>query len=162
MENETTNLEQQHKEHTFNEKILYLIAACVLALALVTGGILCIKSVRDAAKPATDVSQLREDEVITGEEATKEAEIKGAEAIDLIKSYPDEKLGVKKADYSFMIGQQAYVIDNTKYVQVIAAQKIENDDGSFQIIPHAKYYISFDGNTILKTVGNDTELEKLK
>ena len=49
-----------------------------------------------------------------------------------------------------MVAQQSYIIDGDAYVQVIAAVKKENKDGTVSITPNAKFYISFDGKTVLK------------
>ena len=99
-------------------------------------------------------------QVVTGEDATKAAAVKDSKAIETIKALSDKQLGVDKEKYDFMVAQQAYVIEGADYVQVIAAEKKENDDGTFSITPVGKYYISFDGKTILRQA-DDGSYEKI-
>ena len=101
-------------------------------------------------------------QVVTGEDATKAAAVKDSEAIETIKALSDKQLGLdkEKEKYDFMVAQQAYVIEGADYVQVIAAEKKENDDGTFSITPVGKYYISFDGKTILRQA-DDGSYEKI-
>ena len=99
-------------------------------------------------------------QVVTGEEATKAAAVKDSEAIETIKALSDKQLGLDKEKYDFMVAQQAYVIEGADYVQVIAAEKKENEDGTFSITPVGKYYISFDGKTILRQA-DDGSYEKI-
>ena len=86
--------------------------------------------------------------------------MKDSEAIETIKALSDKQLGLDKEKYDFMVAQQAYVIEGADYVQVIAAEKKENDDGTFSITPVGKYYISFDGKTILRQA-DDGSYEKI-
>lgn len=161
---------EQNAKSTKNSKILMIIAVSVLAVALVIGGVMLAKSIH--SKESTSVSDSSEAvkkahgdkaEVVTGEEATAKAEVTGSDAIETIQSYSDEQLGLKKDDYSFMVAQQAYTIKGDSYVQVIAAVKKENKDGTFSITPAGKYYISFDGKTVLKEdMKNPGNYEKIK
>ena len=97
--------------------------------------------------------------------------MKDSDAIAVISELPDEKLGIEKAAYadkedkehSFMVAGQAYVIEGGKYIQVVAAEKKENKDKTINITPKAKFYISFDGKTILKEdMENPGTYEKIK
>lgn len=148
------------KKGGFSAKKLILIIVAVLAVAaLVICGIFFVKPNKTQGETITEKTT----KVITGEEATEQAQVKQVDAIELIQSLSDKELGLKKEKYSFMVAQQAYAIGEMKYVQVIAAEKVENEDGSFQIIPHGKYYISFDGNTILReNMKNAGEYTKIK
>lgn len=150
-----------------DKKVLVIIAVAVLAVSFLVGGILLVKNIN---QPSADTSESAQEahgeatvEVIQGEDATQGAEIKSSEALETIRALPDEKLGLKKEDFTFMVAQQAYVIDGEKYVQVIAAQKEENEDGTFSITPYGKYYISFDGKTILaESMENPGTYSKIK
>jgi len=148
-------------------KINTIIAVAVLAVAVVVGGIVLAKNISHT-KAATQVQVSEKDslaadsgkaaeqsheisrQVITGADATEQAQVKEADAIEVIRGYSNEQLGINKEEYTFMVAQQAYVIDGEKFVQVIAAEKTENKDGTFSITPHGEYYISFDGKTVLK------------
>ncbi|MBQ6380647.1 MAG: hypothetical protein IJJ41_03475 [Clostridia bacterium] len=160
------------------KKLLFIVAVAIVAVALVVGGIVLAKKVHDTkaqytmedGSPTPDSPQGIADghgekaEVVTGEEATKGAEVKDADAIETVTALSDEQLGLKKKDYSFMVAQQSYIIKGDAYVQVIAAKKKENKDGSVSITPYGKYYISFDGKTILKedmkNLGNYEEIKQ--
>ena len=173
-------MEEPDKSGKSNKKILVIVVAAIVAVALAIGGFLVVKTVtsekykREHAtladgSPTPDskegIQQGHDEsaEVITGEEATKGAEVTGSDALEKIMALSDEALGLKKDDYSFMIAQQAYIIKGKKYVQVIAAEKTENEDGTFSITPYGKYYISFDGKKMLKeelkTPGTYTEIK---
>ena len=162
---ETLKDAKKPKQESQGKKIIGIIIAAAVVVGLVIGGVVIAKNggiskkqavTLEDGSPAPDSQEgikqghSESAEVITGEQATEKAKVKSADAIELIKSYSDEQLGLKKDDYTFMIAQQAYVIGGESYVQVIAAEKQENADGTFSITPHGKYYISFDGETVLK------------
>jgi hypothetical protein len=87
----------------------------------------------------------------TASAQTSGAKVIGSDAIDTITALSNDQLGLKnKDDYSFMVSSSSFKIEGAKYVQVIAAKKKANHDGTIQIIPYGKYYISFDGSKILK------------
>lgn len=170
--------EPEEPKKSGSKKIAVIIIAVLVIVGLAIGGVVIAKKSGKTPKqesatladgtPAPDSPEGMKEahseaaEVITGEQATEKAEIKNAEAIELIMSYSDEELGLKKEDYTFMIAQQAYVIDSKEYVQVIAAEKKENKDGTFSITPHGKFYISFDGKTVLKeNMDKPGEYEKI-
>ena len=86
-----------------------------------------------------------------GNDSAKSASVKPNEAIDMVASLSEEQLSLKNKDkYSFMMNNTAFTIGSEKYVQIVAAIKKENKDGSISINPVAKYYVSFDGKKILK------------
>ena len=113
-------------------------------------------------------------EEVTGESATADAKINDNDAIELIKSLTLEQLGMSKSEFEqytdndddahrFLFAQHAFKIDGAKYVQVVAAQKKKNKDGSVTIIQEYKYYISFDGKTILREdVNNHGTFTKIR
>ena len=146
-------------------KWMLIISLAVLAVAVIVGGIVLARSIGEGnGDPGTSLdssagaqgSEEGGTQVVTGEEATKAATVKDSEAIETIKALSDKQLGVDKEKYDFMVAQQAYVIEGAEYVQVIAAEKKENDDGTFSITPVGKYYISFDGKTILRQADDGT------
>ena len=150
-------------------KWMLIISLAVLAVAVIVGGIVLARSIGEGnGDPGTSLDSsagaqgTKEGgtQVVTGEEATKAAAVKDSEAIETIKALSDKQLGLDKEKYDFMVAQQAYVIEGADYVQVIAAEKKENDDGTFSITPVGKYYISFDGKTILRQA-DDGSYEKI-
>ena len=150
-------------------KWMLIISLAVLAVAVIVGGIVLARSIGEGnGDPGTSLdssasahgSEEGGTQVVTGEEATKAAAVKDSEAIETIKALSDKQLGLDKEKYDFMVAQQAYVIEGADYVQVIAAEKKENDDGTFSITPVGKYYISFDGKTILRQA-DDGSYEKI-
>ena len=150
-------------------KWMLIISLAVLAAAVIVGGIVLARSIGEGnGDPGTSLdssagAQGTEEgstQVVTGEDATKAAAVKDSEAIETIKALSDKQLGLDKEKYDFMVAQQAYVIEGADYVQVIAAEKKENEDGTFSITPVGKYYISFDGKTILRQA-DDGSYEKI-
>ena len=150
-------------------KWMLMISLAVLAAAVIVGGIVLARSIGEGnGDPGTSLDSSAgaqgtkegSTQVVTGEEATKAAAVKDSEAIETIKALSDKQLGLDKEKYDFMVAQQAYVIEGADYVQVIAAEKKENDDGTFSITPVGKYYISFDGKTILRQA-DDGSYEKI-
>ena len=150
-------------------KWMLIISLAVLAVAVIVGGIVLARSIGEGnGDPGTSLDSSAgaqgtkegSTQVVTGEEATKAAVVKDSEAIETIKALSDKQLGLDKEKYDFMVAQQAYVIEGADYVQVIAAEKKENDDGTFSITPVGKYYISFDGKTILRQA-DDGSYEKI-
>ncbi|MBE6818561.1 MAG: hypothetical protein E7517_05325 [Ruminococcaceae bacterium] len=170
------------KKPLSTQKLLSIIAASVLAVAFIVGGVVLAKNVHDNkvkntlkdGSPTSEVAKEannKEAEVVTGKDSTKGAEVADSDAIAVISELSNAQLGIEKDAYtdkkdkehSFMVAGQSYVIDGEKYVQVIAAEKKENKDKSFSITPQAKFYISFDGKTILKEdMENPGTYEKIK
>lgn len=99
--------------------------------------------------------------------ATEKAKIKDADAIDYIESYSSKQLGLtdqEKKACSFMVASDGEEINGKSYIQVIAAIKKEHksSDGqaTYTFDTKGEYYISFDGDEVLKKDGNSyTKLE---
>jgi hypothetical protein len=97
--------------------------------------------------------------VTTSEIATEDAKIKEREAVEFIsQSYTSEELGLEDADrdYSFMVASGGVDIDGTNYIKVVAnviiKQDSQTDDGedTFSMETLGEYYISFDGEKVLR------------
>lgn len=99
--------------------------------------------------------------------ATEEAKIKDADAISYIESYSSKQLGLTEDDRakcSFMVASDGEEINGKSYIQVIAAIKKEHksDDGqaTYTFDTKGEYYISFNGDEVLRKDGNSyTKLE---
>ncbi|MFQ9065149.1 MAG: hypothetical protein ACLR5R_08445 [Eubacterium sp.] len=99
--------------------------------------------------------------------ATEKAKIKDADAINYIESYSSKQLGLTEDDRekcSFMVASNGEEINGKSYIQVIAAIKKEHksDDGqaTYTFDTKGEYYISFDGDEVLRKDGNSyTKLE---
>ena len=99
--------------------------------------------------------------------ATEQAKIKDADAINYIESYSSKQLGLTEDDRekcSFMVASNGEEINGKSYIQVIAAIKKEHksDDGqaTYTFDTKGEYYISFDGDEVLRKDGNSyTKLE---
>lgn len=88
---------------------------------------------------------------------TDEAKLKDSDAVELIKSFSDDELGIDDIikDCSFMVQSDGVLIDGNSYIKVIAALKNQNDDGTFSFDIKGEYYISYDATVVLKK-SNDT------
>lgn len=89
---------------------------------------------------------------------TDEAKLKDSDAVELIKSFSNDELGIDDdiiKDCSFMVQSDGVLIDGNSYIKVIAALKNQNDDGTFSFDIKGEYYISYDATVILKK-SNDT------
>lgn len=99
--------------------------------------------------------------------ATEKAKIKDADAISYIESYSSKQLGLTEDDRakcSFMVASDGEEINGKSYIQVIAAIKKEHksDDGqaTYTFDTKGEYYISFDGDEVLRKDENSyTKLE---
>lgn len=99
--------------------------------------------------------------------ATEKAKIKDADAISYIESYSSKQLGLTEDDRakcSFMVASDGEEINGKSYIQVIAAIKEEHksDDGqiTYTFDTKGEYYISFNGDEVLRKDGNSyTKLE---
>lgn len=99
--------------------------------------------------------------------ATEKAKIKDADAINYIESYSSKQLGLTEDDRakcSFMVASDGEEINGKSYIQVIAAIKKEHkSDGgqaTYTFDTKGEYYISFDGDEVLRKDGNSyTKLE---
>ena len=101
--------------------------------------------------------------------ATEKAKIKDADAISYIESYSSKQLGLTENDRakcSFMVASDGEEINGKSYIQVIAAIKKEHkiDDGqaTYTFDTKGEYYISFNGDEVLRKDGNSyTKLEMI-
>ena len=99
--------------------------------------------------------------------ATEKAKIKNADAINYIESYSSKQLGLTEDDRakcSFMVASDGEEINGKSYIQVIAAIKKEHksEDGqaTYTFDTKGEYYISFNGDEVLRKDGNSyTKLE---
>lgn len=94
------------------------------------------------------------------EVSTDNAQVKENDAIDLIKAYSNEELGLDDETAekcSFLVQGSGEVVNGNNYVKVVAAEKKEADDGTYTFDVKGEYYISFDGNTVLKKVNDNYE-----
>lgn len=92
---------------------------------------------------------------------TEKAKIKDADAINYIESYSSKQLGLtdeEKKACSFMVASDGEEIDGKKYIKIIAAIKNEQkgDDGktTYTFDTKGEYFISFNGDEVLKKSGN--------
>lgn len=99
--------------------------------------------------------------------ATEKAKIKDADAINYIESYSSKQLGLTEDDRakcSFMVASDGEEINGKSYIQVIAAikkeHKSDNGQARYTFDTKGEYYISFDGDEVLRKDGNSyTKLE---
>lgn len=83
---------------------------------------------------------------------TDTAVFKNSDAIDLIKSYTAEQLGLEGTieDYNIMVDSSGEEIDGKYYVKVSAGKISEPAaDGTVTIDTYGQYFISYDGSEIL-------------
>ncbi|MGN0522260.1 MAG: hypothetical protein ACI4IQ_06445 [Eubacterium sp.] len=102
---------------------------------------------------------------------TDAAKIKDVDALDFIKnSYTEEELGLDETDkdYSFMIASKGVEIEDKEYVKVVAnvmkKNNVTNEDGkeTFSLETIGEYFISFDGQTVLKKDMKTNEYTELE
>ena len=92
---------------------------------------------------------------------------KDADAINYIESYSSKQLGLTENDRakcSFMVASDGEEINGKSYIQVIAAikkeHKSDNGQATYTFDTKGEYYISFDGDEVLRKDGNSyTKLE---
>lgn len=127
-----------------------IIALIVMAAVAVVGAVVEFKRPVSGVAKEIKIVATDKDGNKTNNSASQ-ADIEPNEAIEMVSSLSEEQLSLKnKEKYSFMMNNTAFSIGSEKYIQVIAAKKTKNKDGTFAINPIAKYYISFDGSKILK------------
>lgn len=98
----------------------------------------------------------------TVENPTDAAVIKEADAVNLVKSYSDEELGLSTEEReacSFMVASTGKEVDGEVYINVIAAIKIKNEPNEQGVVTYnfdtrGSYYISFDGQKIMREDGD--------
>ncbi|MBR2099910.1 MAG: hypothetical protein IJ927_01095, partial [Eubacterium sp.] len=92
----------------------------------------------------------------TEEMTTDSAVIKEADAINLIKSYSDDELGLTAEDRkkaSFMVASNGVKIEKDNYIEVIATIKNEHKEGdkiTYTFDNLGVYYIRYDGKKIMR------------
>ncbi len=132
----------------------------------ITSSILCLLIIICSVVLVSCSKQENEVETTTVS-ATEKAQIKDADAISYIESYSSEELGLSdkdRAKCSFMVASDGEEINGKSYIQVIAAIKKEHKDDDGQITytfdTKGEYYISFDGDEVLRKDGDSyTKLE---
>ena len=103
---------------------------------------------------------------------TDEAKIANGDAINLIKSYSKDELGLSEKEMkecSFLVANEGTEYKNNNYVVVIATIKTEHEDKNeegedittYTFDNKGEYYIRFDGKQILARNG-DSEFRELK
>jgi len=83
---------------------------------------------------------------------TDSAVIKEADAINLIKTYTAQQLGLEGSleDYRIMVGSSGEEVEGKYYIKVIASKVSEpGADGTVTIDTYGQYFISYDGTSIL-------------
>ena len=109
----------------------------------------------------------------TQEITTDDAQIAESDAINLIKSYTPEELGLTDKEYkdcSFLVKKSGVKYKDSYYVNVIATIKTEHEDTtdadgkkvtSYTFDNKGEYFIRYDGKEILAKNG-DGKYRKLK
>lgn len=98
----------------------------------------------------------------TVENPTDTAVIKEADAVNLIKSYSNEELGLtdeEREQCSFMVASSGKEVDGEVYINVIATIKTANEPDeqgtvTYNLDTRGSYYISFDGQRIMRADGD--------
>ncbi len=96
---------------------------------------------------------------------TDNAVIKDADAVNLIKSYSMEELGLEGSydDYHFMVGSDGVKVENNYYIKVIAGKITENEsDNTYKIDEIGQYFIRYDASEILVYDKENDEYTKMK
>lgn len=130
------------------KKVLVLLAAVVL---IVLAG---------CSNGADDNSETESTTAIT----TDTAVIKNSDAVNLIKSYSTEELGLEGSlnDYEIMVSSSGIKIEDDYYIKVIAGKITKNSEDSYSIDEIGQYFISYDATKLLvrnKENGTYRELE---
>ena len=133
--------------------LIELIIAVILMAGVAVAGAV-IESKRPIVSEAQEMKMsvtASVKEAQDGKSAADAAKLKPNEAIDVISKLSEEQLQLKNKDkYSFMVNNAAFEINGKTYIQVIAAIKKDNGNGSISITPVAKYYVRFDGKELLR------------
>ncbi len=129
-------------------KVLALLAAVVF---IVLAG---------CSNEADDNSEKESTTAIT----TDTAVIKNSDAVDLIKSYSEEELGLEGSldDYEIMVSSSGIKLEDEYYIKVIAGKITKNSEDSYSIDEIGQYFISYDASKLLvrnKEDGTYRELE---
>ncbi len=125
------------------------IILCILCLSMVVCAFGACAKNND--EKTTGIKQ-----ATTEEMTTDSAVIKEADAINLIKSYSDDELGLTAEDRkkaSFMVASNGVKIDKKYYIEVIATIKNEHKEGdkiTYTFDNLGVYYIRYDGKKIMR------------
>ncbi|MBE6816737.1 MAG: hypothetical protein E7520_03420 [Ruminococcaceae bacterium] len=143
-------------------KKVFVVLLCVILVCGAFGA--CAKGNKtDDTKPST-----------TREITTDDAVIAQEDAINLIKSYSREELGISKDDMkkcSFLVKSAGVKYQNHYYINVIATIKTAHEDTtnaegekvtSYTFDNKGEYFIRYDGKEILAKNGTDGKYRKLK
>ncbi|MDD6729119.1 MAG: hypothetical protein PUE08_07880 [Eubacteriales bacterium] len=157
------------------------VTAILMTVLIVLSLTACSSSNDDTAASSTDsaetTSAAEETTVVPGEikepvtygdskKDLSEASITESEAVDLVKAFSAEELGLEgsKDDYKFMVATVGKNVNDGDYFEVIASVvKAENEDGSINMETVGTYYVSYDGKQIFlcdTATGELTELTK--
>ena len=129
-------------------KVLALLAAVVfIVLAGCSNG-------------ADDNSEKESTTAIT----TDTAVIKNSDAVDLIKSYSEEELGLEGSldDYEIMVSSSGIKLEDEYYIKVIAGKITKNSEDSYSIDEIGQYFISYDASKLLVRNKEDGTYRELK
>ena len=109
-----------------------------------------------------ETTQPKSEAQTTVENPTDKAVIKEADAVNLVKSYSDEELGLTPEDReqcSFMVASTGKEVNGEVYINVIATIKTANEPNeqgtvTYNLDTRGSYYISFDGERIMRADGD--------
>lgn len=119
-------------------------------IAVLLSALLCV--LMFAGCSAENADEVQTDPTSSTEPTTDSAVIKEADAINLIKTYTAEELGLEGSldDYSIMVAGNGIEINGEYYVKVIAGQIAQNEGSdTYSIAEVGRYFISYDGETML-------------
>ena len=125
------------------------IILCILCLSMVVCAFGACSKNND--EKTTGIKQ-----ATTEEMTTDSAVIKEADAINLIKSYSDDELGLTAEDRkkaSFMVASNGVKIEKDNYIEVIATIKNEHKEGekiTYTFDNLGVYYIRYDGKKVMR------------
>lgn len=143
-----------------------IIVSIMCVVVVLSAFVACSKTAEnDKTTTASETTTTAAAENTTGDKVettktkpTDKAVIKEANAIELVKSYSDEDLGLTKEvrdKCSFMVANSGVEIEKEMYINVVAVIKTENKDEksgktTYTFDQKGAYYISFDGKKIMR------------
>lgn len=146
------------------KKIIALIMSIVVVLSAFVA---CSKTAENDKTTVATESTTADNVNTTKPNPTDKAVIKEANAIELVKSYSDEELGLTKEvrdKCSFMVANSGVEIEKEMYINVVAVIKTEHKDeqtgkSTYTFDQKGAYYISFDGKKIMRADKGDKYVE---
>lgn len=146
------------------KKIIALIMSIVVMLGAFVA---CSKTAENDTTTVPAESTTADNVSTTKPNPTDKAVIKEANAIELVKSYSDEELGLTKEvrdKCSFMVANSGVEIEKEMYINVVAVIKTEHKDektgkSTYTFDQKGAYYISFDGKKIMRADKGDKYVE---